>query len=174
MRLRAVSSVALMGAAGWLAAGMATGTGAQTFPWQSKPNAGQGTPAVVKFEGPEQVEVTAKQPQEIELRFRVAAGYHINSHTPSEKSLIPTRLMVAETDGIDTKAVDFPPGAEYKPSFAPGETLSVYSGEFALKARVMAAPGSHLLQGGLRYQACDANACMPPKTIPVAVSVEAK
>jgi hypothetical protein len=30
------------------------------------------------------------------------------------------------------------------------------------------------LQGALRYQACDANACMPPRKLPVAVSLLAK
>jgi hypothetical protein len=160
------------GAAALVAGGAALAAGAQAFPWQSK---GQGeAPAVVKFAGPEQVEVAARKPAEIDLRFHVAEGYHINSHTPSEKSLIATRLMVTDGDGMDTKAVDFPAGTEYRPSFAPGETLNVYTGDFVLKAHVTATPGSHLLQGGLRYQACDANACMPPKTIPVAVSVEAR
>jgi hypothetical protein len=39
---------------------------------------------------------------------------------------------------------------------------------------VTVTPGGHLLQGALRYQACDANVCLPPRKIPVAVSLQAK
>ena len=50
----------------------------------------------------------------------------------------------------------------------------MYTGEFVLHAHLTAQPGEHLLQGGLRYQACDANSCMPPHTIPVSVTVVAQ
>jgi hypothetical protein len=43
-----------------------------------------------------------------------------------------------------------------------------------LRAHMTVAPGGHLLQGALRYQACDANSCMPPRKIPVAISLLAK
>jgi hypothetical protein len=49
--------------------------------------------------------------------------------------------------------------------------LNVYSGEFAVQARIMATAGDHLVEAKLRYQACDNNACMPPKTITVAMNV---
>ncbi len=130
--------------------------------------------AAVEFLYPEQVTVTARHPAAIELHFRVAQGLHINSHTPLEKSLIPARLAMVEEPGLNVTAVDFPPGADYALQLAPKEKLSVYTGEFVLRAHVTAQPGSHLLNGGLRYQACDANACMPPHTIPIAVSVVAQ
>ncbi len=130
--------------------------------------------AAVQFLYPEQVTVPARQTTGIELHFRVADGLHINSHTPLEKSLIPARLAVVEEPGLHVTAVDFPPGTDYALQLAPKEKLSVYTGEFVLYARVTAQPGSHLLNGGLHYQACDANACMPPHTIPVAVSIIAQ
>ena len=37
-----------------------------------------------------------------------------------------------------------------------------------------AQPGEHVLEGGLHYQACDSNSCMPPHTIPVTVTVVAQ
>ena len=52
--------------------------------------------------------------------------------------------------------------------------LSVYTGEFVVQARIKAAPGDHLVEAKLRYQACDRNACMPPKTITAAIDVIGK
>ena len=151
------------------------GLAAQKFPWQTEQGSAQGkTPPAVTFVGPEQIEVAARQPQEVELHFRVAQGLHINSHAPHSKNLIPTQLMVADEGGLNTTAVDFPPGTDTSFSFAPTEKLSVYTGDVLLRAHLTATRGSHLLQGALRFQACDANACMPPRKIPVAVSVLAK
>ena len=83
-------------------------------------------------------------------------------------------FVTAAGTGLDTTAVDFPPGTDASFPFAPNEKLSVYAGDVVLRAHLTATPGDHLLQGALRYQACDANACMPPRKIPVAVSVLAK
>jgi hypothetical protein len=147
---------------------------AQKFPWQETPEAGGKTPQIVRFEGPDQIEVAAHKPQVVELRFRIQDGFHVNSHTPHEKSLIPTQLMVVDGDGVNVSAVDFPPGTDTSFAFAPNQKVSVYTGHVTLRAHVTVAPGGHLLQGALRYQACDANACMPPRKIPVAVSLLGK
>jgi hypothetical protein len=110
----------------------------------------------------------------VELRFQIKNGFHINSHTPHEKNLIPTQLMVVDGDGVNVSGVDFPPGTDTSFAFDPNEKLSVYTGAVTLRAHVTVTPGSHLLQGALRYQACDANVCLPPRKIPVAVSLLAK
>jgi hypothetical protein len=54
------------------------------------------------------------------------------------------------------------------------EKLNVYTGEFVLHAHLTAQPGEHELQGAFRYQACDNSSCMPPKTLPVSVTVVAQ
>lgn len=120
---------------------------------------------------PEPIRVEARHPSLVDLHFRVADGLHINAHVPHEKTLIATRLAVLEGQGMEVTAVDFPPGADYTPPFAPHDKLSVYSGEFVLRAHLIVQPGEHLLAAQLRYQACDSNACMPPRTLPIAVSV---
>ena len=130
--------------------------------------------AAVQFLYPDKVNIPARRTAQIDLHFRVADGLHINSHAPTDKSLIPARLAVVEVQGLNVTAVDFPPGTEYAPQFAPREKLSVYTGEFVLHAHVTAQPGEHLLEGALRYQACDANSCLPPHTIPVSVTVAAQ
>jgi hypothetical protein len=145
------------------------------FPAADKPpqSSARGSDSV-RYLFPEQVTVPAKKATPVELHFRVADGMHINSHEPHSKLLIPTNLIVAERPGVNVTAVDFPAGADYSFSFSPKEKLSVYAGEFILKAMITAQAGQHLLEGGLRYQACDSNSCYPPKTIPVAVNITAK
>lgn len=147
---------------------------AQKLPWQDTTEAGGKLPQTVRFEGPEQLNVAAHRSEVVELRFHIQDGFHINSHAPHQKTLIPTQLMMVDGDGINVSAVDFPPGTDTSFSFAPNEKVSVYTGDVTLRAHVTVAPGGHLLQGALRYQACDANACMPPHKIPVAVSLLAK
>src|SRR5271156_920247 len=131
-------------------------------------------PAAVQFLYPAQVSVPARRATQIDLHFRVANGLHINSHIPSEKTLIPARLAVVEAPGLNVSAVDFPPGTDYAFQFSPRQKLSVYTGEFVLHAHLTAQPGEHVLEGGLHYQACDSNSCMPPHTIPVTVTVVAQ
>jgi Disulphide bond corrector protein DsbC len=132
------------------------------------------TPDAVQFLSPAQVTVPARHAAEIDLHFRVADGLHINSHAPTDKYLIPARLAVIEAPGLNVTAVDFPLGSDYALQVAPREKLSVYTGEFVLHAHLTAQPGEHVLQGGLHYQACDANSCLPPHTIPVSVTVVAR
>ena len=136
--------------------------------------ANQRADAAVQFLFPDKINIPARRAAQIDLHFRVADGLHINSHAPTDKTLIPTRLAVVEVQGLNVTAVDFPVGTQYAPQFAPREKLSVYAGEFVLHAHLTAQPGEHLLEGGLRYQACDANACLPPRTIPVSVTVVAQ
>jgi Disulphide bond corrector protein DsbC len=128
----------------------------------------------VRFLFPEQVTIAANKPTSIELHFRIADGMHVNSHNPREPELIPTNLVIAEMPGVTVSAVEFPKGMDYSLAAEPNRKLSVYSGEFVLKMKVEAQPGDHLLQGVLRYQACDTNSCYPPRTIPVVLDLQAK
>jgi Disulphide bond corrector protein DsbC len=128
----------------------------------------------VQFVSPAQVTIPVHRAATIDLHFQVANGFHINSHNPPEKYLIPAKLAVVEPPGLHVTAVDFPPGSEYALQVAPQEKLSVYTGEFVLRAHVTAQKGEHVLQGGLHYQACDANSCLPPHTIPLSINVVAQ
>lgn len=147
---------------------------AQKYAWQGDAQSQANAQQQVRFLYPEQVSVVAGKPTVLELHFRVADGLHINSHTPREKSFIPTQLILNEPSGLMVAAVDFPSGTDYSPAFSPNDKLSVYTGEFVLRAHVTAQPGDHLIQAALRYQACDANSCYPPKKAPVAIDVAAK
>jgi Disulphide bond corrector protein DsbC len=147
-------------------------TGAQKLPWENGDP--QNAKQFVKYLYPEQVSIAANTDSMVELHFAVDPGFHINSHTPYEKSFIPTQLIVAEPAGLTVKQVDFPPGTDYSLASFPNEKLSVYTGEFVVRAHLKARAGEHLIQAQLRYQACDAMACFPPRKAPVAVDVIAK
>ena len=130
--------------------------------------------AAVEFLFPEQVTVPAGKTATVALHFRIAAGMHINSHAPKEEELIPTTLSIPEGSGVRLDGAVYPPGTEFTLPLDPKEKLSVYTGEFIIQARMVAAAGDHLVEAKLRYQACDNNACMPPKTITVPIDVLGK
>jgi DsbC/DsbD-like thiol-disulfide interchange protein len=123
---------------------------------------------------PEQVTVAAGKASAVALHFRVAPGLHINSHTPSGDSLIPTVFSIPADAGVRLDAAHYPAGVEIALALDPGTRLSVYTGEFVVQARIFSAPGNHLVEGKLRYQACDNNECMPPRTITVPIDVIGK
>jgi hypothetical protein len=123
---------------------------------------------------PEQVNVPAAKPSQVTLHFRIAQGLHINSHTPSDDFLIPTTFSIPDSSGVRLDAATYPTGTMIALPIDPTTKLSVYTGEFAIQARIVATAGNHLVEGKLHYQACDNNQCMPPKTITVAIDVIGK
>jgi hypothetical protein len=127
--------------------------------------------AAVEYLFPEQVSIPADQPSPVTLHFRVAAGFHINSHRPKDQSLIPTSFSVPQSSGVRLTAATYPEGTDFTLPLDPGTTLSVYTGEFSIEADLIAAHGNHLVEARLRYQACDKSACYPPKSIIVPVDV---
>lgn len=150
---------------------LALGSSAQKLPWQTADSEGGTPPQLVHFLYPQQVNLPAGKPSTIEMHFRINDGLHINSHDPRQKSLIRTELIVAIPEGVKIPSVDFPAGADYAFPADPTQKLSVYSGEFVLKMHLTTERGNHLVEGALRYQACDTNTCFPPRKLPVAVDV---
>lgn len=110
----------------------------------------------------------------VEMRFRVVDGYHVNSHTPKSELLIPTKITLQPAAGVKAAAAEYPAGTEFSFSFSPKDKLDVYAGDFTVRLPVVAAAGTHEMDGTLRYQACDHAACYPPKSLPVRVLFTAK
>jgi len=156
-----------LAAAGVLA--LALGIGQTSFQPGSHPR-----PAAVSYLFPEQVTVPADKPAAVDLHFTVAPGLHINSHTPHARELVPTTLKFPETGAVRLAGVSYPAGSDFTFDLDPTEKLSVYTGEFILHAQMVAAPGAHLVEATLRYQACDNQTCMPPRSVPVTIDVIAK
>jgi Disulphide bond corrector protein DsbC len=130
--------------------------------------------AAVEYLFPEQVTVAAGKPVTVALHFRIAEGLHINSHMPKEEFLIPTTFSIPEGAGARLESANYPSGLDFTLPMDPSTKLSVYTGEFTIQARIVAETGNHLVEGKLHFQACDKSACLPPKTIPVAIDVIGK
>ena len=128
----------------------------------------------VQYLYPEQLAIPAGKSAAVVLHFRVAPGLHINSHVPKDEFLIPTALIIPAGSGVNLDAANYPRGADFTLPADPQTKLNVYTGEFAIEAHITAAPGDHLVQARLRFQACDQSQCMPPKTATVAFDVIGK
>jgi Disulphide bond corrector protein DsbC len=130
--------------------------------------------AAVEYLYPEQLTVTAGKATDVALHFRVAPGLHVNSHLPKDDFLIPTTFSIPDNSGVQFDKVSYPTGKEFTLPADPANKLSVYTDEFVIQARIVAAAGNHLVEAKLRFQACDKSICLPPKTIPVAIDVIGK
>lgn len=146
-----------------------------------------GSPAVAQQPGARQPDVvsitslktiTAKQGETIEvpLVVTVAHGYHVNSNTPSDAYLIGLRLTWGPGP-LETPEVVFPKPQTEKFGFS--ETpLSVFAGEFRVVTKFHAASGAAtglgIVNGKLRFQACNDRMCLPPKSLDVELPVEIK
>ncbi len=119
------------------------------------------------------LQLTANKVQDVELRFRVDPGFHINSHTPKDELLIPTQLKL-QPSSLHIAAEQYPPGSHFHLAIGAGEDLDVYQGDFRVVLRVEPTRGDSTLTGALRYQACDTASCFPAKTLPIKIAVSAR
>lgn len=99
------------------------------------------------------------------LTARLASGWHVNSHTPSEDYLIGTAVRLDETSGVEFGESKYPVGAIKKFSFS-STPLSVYEGRFTIEVPVRwSGAQAPALSGSLEYQACDDSRCLPPAAV---------
>jgi Disulphide bond corrector protein DsbC len=112
----------------------------------------------------------------VNLNFRVARGFHVNSNTPKSEFLIPTSLKMDVPTDIALGKIEYPPGKDLAFPFSPDEALNVYTGDFTVAVTVhpleSVVPGKYVMHGVLRYQACDNAQCFPPKNLPVSFDVK--
>jgi hypothetical protein len=136
---------------------------------------GKKAPSITMTEAPITV-VTRGKGASVDLHFRVGAGFHVNSNTPTQDYLIPTALKLNAPTDIVVGRITYPPGEEMAFTFAQEEKLSVYSGAFTIGVivRPLASvlPGKYEFRGNLKYQACDNAACYPPKQLPVSFEIK--
>lgn len=115
-------------------------------------------------------------PARVEMVFRVAPGFHINSNRPKDDLLEPTALRISPPTDILVGKIDYPEGRDVDLSFSPGEKLNVYTGDFSIRALITASsaimPGTYRVHAVLKYQACDNRQCYPAKNVPVDFDVK--
>lgn len=129
----------------------------------------------VTFDPLDTVKVAMGRSTPVAFTFHIKPGFHVNSHQPSEPELIPTELKFSPPPDLMIAKVQYPAGVLTSFPFDPTQKLSVYSGDLTVKAVVLTAPnaaaGGYTVHGELKYQACDNNACYPPKRLPVQFDV---
>lgn len=95
---------------------------------------------------------------------RLAKGWHVNSHHPSEEYLIPTEVKLEETKAARFGEARYPEGKKQK--FAFSETpLSVYAEAFTVEVPVEWTGASAPLSGSVDFQACNDAQCLAPASV---------
>lgn len=123
---------------------------------------------------PSGVQVAAGSTGEASVKLTITNGYHVNANPPSMPELIPTLLTVEPGEGLTAGKPVYPSSITKKFPFAE-KPLAVYEGEATIKlpltATSAATKGAHTLRAKLRVQACDDQACYPPRTIETSIPV---
>jgi thiol:disulfide interchange protein DsbD len=103
-----------------------------------------------------------------ELAFVVdlSDGWHVNAHDPDRPYLVPTELTVEPPPGAALESLRYPDPVIRSLRFAAGAPLRLYEGRFAIGVR-LTGNATGPITGRLRYQACNDETCLPPRTAAV-------
>jgi thioredoxin:protein disulfide reductase len=116
----------------------------------------------------------AGKPAVITVELSISNPYHINSDRPLENYLIPTALELTPYPGVAFGKATFPPPAIKKLPFS-DSPMSVYEGTIKISTEIT--PDFNLkqkdiiLQGKIRYQACDNYTCLRPVRQPFSLKL---
>ena len=94
------------------------------------------------------------------LELAIRDGWHVNANPASHEFLIPTR---AEGKGSELREVSYPEAGTLRADYA-DEEISVYEGSVELSGELRGEPTL-----AVTWQACDAERCLRPVTVEVAV-----
>lgn len=114
------------------------------------------------------------------VNIRVSPHRRIHVYAPENPEYIPVSVSFTAAPGLTFGAPRFPEPMEY--FFAPlAEVVKVYSEPFTIAQPVTVqdplppgstgADGRMVMEGTVRYQACDDKVCFPPQTVRVTASV---
>lgn len=119
--------------------------------------------------------VTPGDTFELNLELTVAPGFHINSQKPEDELLVPTSVELKKDPALELKEVIFPEARKKKFKFS-DKPLSVYEGQIKVKLKIELAEGvcgsSLEIEGKVRYQACDQEACLRPSSVPFKATIK--
>jgi DsbC/DsbD-like thiol-disulfide interchange protein len=106
-----------------------------------------------------------------QLKIAVHPGFHVNSDKPKDEYVIPLKLTWLNGP-LTIESITYPKPEEIKVGT---EMLTVFTGDFSIQSRFtvpqQAQPGSSVMTGKLRYQACNNQMCLRPATVEVHVPV---
>jgi DsbC/DsbD-like thiol-disulfide interchange protein len=123
------------------------------------------------------VEIAAGGAADAVVLLTIADGYHISANPATLSYQIATQLNVEPSDGITVGQPAYPSSEMKKFAFEP-QPFAVYEGKASIKlplrAEASAAKGAHTLKAKVRVQACDDQACYPPRTLNTSIPVNVK
>ena len=102
--------------------------------------------------------------------FQVQIQFPWFLHGPekSPENPFPTRFHFSEIPGVSISDIQFPPTIEKKFSFT-DKSVAVYAGKITVRGKLKvgdgAPQGKQVIKGQLSFQACSANACLPPENV---------
>ncbi len=102
------------------------------------------------------------------VEVKLPKGYHVNSNQPLDKYLIPTTLSLELPKGVVLGEIVYPDAINLTLEWSE-KPLAVYEETFFIGVAVDLGddlpPGEHVIEGRLRYQACDDKRCFRPETV---------
>lgn len=105
---------------------------------------------------------------EAAVTLDIAQGYHVHANPATDKFYIATELQAAQQEGITPGKPVYPKALTQKLGFADAP-LALYEGrpviKLPLRADKSAAKGRHTFRATVRVQACNDQACLPPRNI---------
>ena len=105
---------------------------------------------------------------QVAVVLKIRPGFHINAREVTYEYLIPTELRPNVPAGFKFENVIYPKGTVRTFPFEKDKGLNVYTDTVILRLPLTVMPDAPLgpqhLAMKLRYQACDSEACFPPKT----------
>lgn len=104
---------------------------------------------------------------------KIAEGWHVNSHTPTEEFAIRTELALDPATAELIGEPQYPAHAMKAFEFTGGKELAVYDGTFPIGFRAKLKSGAAKITATLRYQACSDKVCLPPKTATAEIDANA-
>ena len=110
--------------------------------------------------------VEKASPTEAVLTVELEKGWHVNANDPDRPYLIPTTLEIAAPETVGVASIRYPEAVVHGLAFAPGTPLRLYEGTFPIRVR-FAADAPPRFDATLRFQACNDETCLPPRTLPV-------
>jgi len=112
---------------------------------------------------------------EAETVVKIAGGWHINSHKPSQEYMIATTIEIEPMEGLIVSDIRYPKATMAKLALAE-DSLSVYEGTVSIVVPFMStdklAPGKNSAVGKITIQACNDKVCLAPSRISITLPFE--
>jgi hypothetical protein len=102
------------------------------------------------------------------VKMQIEPGWHINANPAGPKSAIPTVLTLKSKHGTQLKSISYPSGAAFG-SAQVYEDNALIIGQLEVPAELAGQTEEIELQ--IRFQACNDETCLPPRTIKFATKV---